>query len=226
MRLHQLPERRGAVDGLREETIAAARSLAAAGLVTAFGHASYREDDAFYITPPKPLGSLQPDETLSRVSLEAEELPAGVPGEAWVHWAIYRNRSDVSGVCRAQPQTATALGSAGVPIRPLHGQGAFLGREVPVFGDARLVRDRSTGEALAESLGDAGALVMRGNGAVAVGSEVGLAAARMWVLEHSAEINQKAAAAGKPSPISEEEFAYWDSVSEEILGRIWAYLKS
>ncbi|MDN5698333.1 MAG: class II aldolase/adducin family protein, partial [Rubrobacter sp.] len=164
---------------MHEETVAAAHALAAAGLVTAFGHASYRDGESFYITPPKPLGTLQPDETLSRVSLEDEELPAGAPGEAWVHWAIYHTRPDVGGICRAQPQTATALGSAGVTILPLHGQGAFLGREVPVFGDARLVRDRAAGESLAESLGDAGALMMRGNGAVAVGAHVGLAAARM-----------------------------------------------
>lgn len=211
---------------MRAEVVAAARALAAAGLVTAFGHASYREGDSFYITPPKPLGSLADDEPLSQVSLEENELPKGVPGEAWVHRAIYARRPDVEGICRAQPPTATALASASVPILPLHGQGAFLGREVPVFNESRLVRDRATGEALAESLGEAGGLVMRGNGAVAVGKNVGLAAARMWVLEASAEMNRKAAAAGTPRPISEEEFVYWDSVSEEILGRIWAYLKA
>lgn len=210
---------------MQPEVVAAARALAAAGLVTAFGHASYRDGDSFHITPPKPLGSLADDEPLSRVSLEESELPDGVPGEAWVHWAIYRARPDVQGICRAQPPVATALASANVPILPLHGQGAFLGREVPVFDEARLVRDRATGEALAESLGEAGGLVMRGNGAVAVGTSVGLAAARMWVLEASAEMNQRAASAGTPRPVSEEEFVYWDSVSEEILGRIWSYLK-
>lgn len=206
---------------MQTEVVAAARALAAAGLVTAFGHASYRDGDSFHITPPKPLGSLD-DEPLSQVSLTESELPDGVPGEAWVHWAIYNRRPDVQGICRGQPPVATALASANVPILPLHGQGAFLGREVPVFDEARLVRDRAMGEALAESLGEAGGLVMRGNGAVAVGSSVGLAAARMWVLEASAEMNQRAASAGTPHPISEEEFVYWDSVSEEILGRIWA----
>lgn len=207
------------------EVISAGRALAKAGFVTAFGHASYREGDSFYITPPKPLGSLEDDEPLSEVSLEEGQLPAGVPGEAWVHWAIYNQRRDVEGICRAQPPIATALTSASVPILPLHGQGSFLGREVPVFDEARLVRDRATGEALAKSLGEAGGLMMRGNGAVAVGRSVGLAAARMWVLEASAEMNQRAASAGEPRPISEEEFVYWESVSEEILGRIWAYLK-
>jgi HCOMODA/2-hydroxy-3-carboxy-muconic semialdehyde decarboxylase len=212
---------------LHEEVIAAARALDSAGLVTAFGHVSFRDgQDGFRITPPKPLGSLGPDEPLSEVSLAEDELPEGVPGEAWVHWAIYNSRPDVEGICRAQPPISTAVTSAGLPIRPLHGQGAFLGEVVPVYDDARLIRDREAGEALAEDLGSAGGVVMRGNGAVTVGTSVGAGAARMWVLERSAEMNQVAASAGTPRPLSEEEFAYWESVSEEILERIWSYLKA
>jgi len=213
---------------LREEVIAAARSLAAEGLVTAFGHVSAREEeqDAFLITPPKPLGSLEPDDDLLGVSLAEAELPEGVPGEAWVHWTIYNSRPDVGGICRAQPPISTAVTSAGVPIRPLHGQGAFLGEEVPVYDDARLIRDRNAGEALAEDLGNAGGIIMRGNGAVTVGSSIGAAVARMWVLEVSAEINRTAVTAGTPQALSEEEFSYWDLVSEEILERIWFYLKT
>jgi len=212
---------------LHEEVIAAAHALDAAGLVTAFGHVSFREgQDDFRITPPKPLGSLAPDEPLSKVSLVEDELPEGVPGEAWIHWAIYNSRPDVEGICRAQPPISTAVTSASLPIRPLHGQGAFLGGEVPVYDDARLIRDREAGEALAENLGNAEGIVMRGNGAVTVGTSVGAAAARMWVLERSAEMNQAAASAGTPRPLGEEEFTYWESVSEEILERIWSYLKA
>jgi ribulose-5-phosphate 4-epimerase/fuculose-1-phosphate aldolase len=211
---------------LHEDLIAAARALAAEGLVTAFGHVSEREGDAFLITPPKPLGSLRPDESLQEVSLERDELPEGVPGEAWVHWAIYKGRPDVEGICRAQPPISTAVTSAGVPIRPLHGQGAFLGEEVPVYDDARLIRGREAGEELARDLGSAHGVIMRGNGAVTVGSGVGAAVARMWVLEVSAEINRTAAAVGTPQVLSEEEFSYWESVSEEILERIWSYLKA
>ena len=212
---------------MHEDVIAAARALAAAGLVTAFGHVSIRQgQDGFLITPPKPLGSLNQDEPLLEVSLTKDELPEGVPGEAWVHWAIYKSRPDVEGICRAQPPISTALDSAGVPIRPLHGQGAFLGEEVPVYDDARLIRGREAGEALAERLGNAGGIIMRGNGAVTVGKSVGAAAARMWVLEVSAEINRTVAAVGTPRVLNEEEFSYWESVSEEILERIWGYLKS
>lgn len=213
---------------MHEDVIAAAGALDAEGLVTAFGHVSVREEeqDSFLITPPKPLGSLEPDEALLEVSLAEEELPEGVPGEAWIHWAIYKNRSDVGGICRAQPPISTAVASGGIPIRPLHGQGAFLGEEVPVYDDARLIRGREAGEALAGDLGGAGGIIMRGNGAVTVGKSVGAAVARMWVLEVSAEINRTAATVGTPRVLSEEEFSYWESVSEEILERIWSYLKA
>jgi HCOMODA/2-hydroxy-3-carboxy-muconic semialdehyde decarboxylase len=212
---------------LHEDIVAAAHSVAAEGLVTAFGHVSVRQgQNSFLITPPKPLGSLGPDEPLQEVSLERDELPEGVPGEAWVHWAIYKSRPDVEGICRAQPPICTAVSSAGVPIRPLHGQGAFLGKEVPVYDEARLVRSREAGEDLAGRLGSGGGIIMRGNGAVTVGSGVGTAVARMWVLEVSAEMNRTAALAGRAQELSEEEYGYWESVSEEILGRIWSYLKA
>jgi len=213
---------------VREDILAAAHALDAEGLVTAFGHVSVREEeqDSFLITPPKPLGSLEPDDDLLEVWLERDELPEGVPGEAWVHWAVYNSRPEVRGICRAQPPISTGLTSAGVPIRPLHGQGAFLGEEVPVYDDARLIRDREAGEELAGRLGDTGGIIMRGNGAVTVGSNIGTAVARMWVLEVSADINRTAAAVGSPQALNEEEFSYWESVSEEILERIWGYLKA
>jgi HCOMODA/2-hydroxy-3-carboxy-muconic semialdehyde decarboxylase len=210
-----------------DDVVVAARSLAVAGLVTAFGHVSVRTGSrsGFRITPPKPLDTLRPDEPLQEVPLAGDELPDGVPKEAWIHRAIYETRPDVGAICRAQPPVATAMASAGVPMRVLHGHAAFLGWEVPVYGDARLIREREAGEALARSLGGAGGVVMRGNGAVTVGADVGAATARMWVLERSAEMNRDAAAAGSPEPLSDREFAYWESVSEEILERIWAYLR-
>jgi hypothetical protein len=48
----------------------------------------------------------------------------------------------------------------------------------------------------------------------------------MWVLEVSAEINRTVAAVGTPRVLNGEEFSYWESVSEEILERIWGYLKT
>ena len=162
--------------------------------MTAFGHVSCRvADDRLLITPPMPLGRLTPQVEWTELDVDADELPAGVPREAWIHLAIARRRPDVGAICRAQPPVATALASAGVPIVPLHGQGSFLGPQVPVFDDAVLVRDEARAVELAERLGDAPALLLRGNGAVTVGADIGEAVARMWVLEASAQMNSVAA---------------------------------
>jgi HCOMODA/2-hydroxy-3-carboxy-muconic semialdehyde decarboxylase len=209
-----------------DELVAAGHALSQAGLVTAFGHVSCRvADDRLLITPPMPLGRLTPESAWTELYLDADTLAAGVPREAWIHLTIARRRRDVGAICRAQPPTATALASAGVPIVPLHGQGAFLGSCVPVFDDAVLIRDRARAEALADRLGQEPALLLRGNGAVTVGADVGEAVARMWVLEASARMNFVAAAAGTPNPLSDDEQAAWRDVAPELLGRIWRDLR-
>ena len=211
---------------LIDELVAGGHALHRAGLVTAFGHVSCRvADHRLLITPPMPLGRLTPGAEWTELDLDASTLPAGVPREAWIHLAIARRRPDVGAICRAQPPVATALASAGVPIVPLHGQGAFLGPRVPVFDDAVLVRNEARAVALAEQLADEPALLLRGNGAVTVGADIGGAVARMWVLEASAQMNSVAASAGTPTPLSADEQAAWRGVSAEILGRIWADLR-
>ena len=204
------------------ELVAAGRALAAEGLVTAFGHVSARTDaETAQITPPLPLGSLRDEDALLQLSLDVEELPPGAPGEAWIHWAIYRARGEVGAVCRAQPPTATTCSVTATPIRALHGQGAFLGEEVPVHDDARLIRSQELGLRVAERLGGGTAMLLRGNGAVTVGATVGEAVARMWVLEASARLNLSAPQARVLGP---DEFAAWAEVAPEILERIWRYL--
>jgi len=208
------------------ELVAGGRALYRTELVTAFGHLSCRTAGSrWLITPPMPLGRLGIESEFSELDLDADGLPAGVPREAWIHLSIARRRPDVSAICRAQPPTATALASAGVPIVPLHGQGAFLGPQVPVFDDAVLVRDQARADTLAERLGQAPALLMRGNGAVTVGASVGEAVAHMWVLEASARMNAVAAAAGTPAALPDHEQTAWRAVSAEILGRIWSDLR-
>jgi HCOMODA/2-hydroxy-3-carboxy-muconic semialdehyde decarboxylase len=209
-----------------DEVTEAARVLSATGLVDAFGHVSVRVRDLALMTPPRPLGGLTDGTALVELPLDGGELPAGVPREAWIHTAIYRARPDVGAICRAQPPAALAAGVAGVPVRALHGQGAFLGSIVPVFDDARLVRDRDRSEALAATLGPAPALIMRGNGAVAAATSPGRAVALMYVLERSAELNLRVAAAGSPGQqLNQAERLAWERASDELLQRLWLHLR-
>ena len=206
---------------MSDEVLAAARVLAATGLVDAFGHVSARAGDRIVITPAVPLADV---DRVVAVDPDAGELPAGAPREAWIHLGIYGLRSDVAAIARAQPAAVTAVGVSRAPLRALHGQGALHGREVPSYDDARLVRDRDRGFAVARALGAAPALILHGNGAVTVGSSPGIAAARMHVLEASARVNL--AAGDEARLLSDDELAAWDAASEEILARLWTYLVS
>jgi HCOMODA/2-hydroxy-3-carboxy-muconic semialdehyde decarboxylase len=209
-----------------EELTEAGRALAAAGLVTAFGHVSTRVgEQELLITPPRPLGRLTAQGPWARLSVTAAELPAGCPKEAWIHLAIANRRPDVGAICRAQPEVATALASTDVRVLALHGQGTFVGSPVAVFDDACLIRDRLRAQQLAEQLGSGSAIVLRGNGAVTVGKDVGEAVARMWVLEASARMNSVAAAAGTQRPLSAAEQVKWLATEPELLQRIWRDLR-
>jgi HCOMODA/2-hydroxy-3-carboxy-muconic semialdehyde decarboxylase len=212
------------LDGmLIEELAQAGPALAAAGLVTAFGHVSARTGDHLLITPPRPPGSIDPaDPGIRKLALDARELPTGIPQDAWMHIAIANARPDVGAVCRAQPPSVTAAAAARIPLVPVHGQGALLGPEVPVHADSRLVREPALGEALAATLGSAFACVIRGNGAITVGRTVGEAVARMWILEETARITL---AAGKAFALPADEQRAWAATGSELLERIWHYLK-
>ena len=157
---------------------------------------------------------------------ELEELPAGAPKEAWIHWAIYRRRPEVGSICRGQPASPLAVAAVADELPAVLGQGAIAFAPVPVYPDSRLVRDRERALELAAALGDAPSLIMRGNGALTTASTPGRAMARLYLLERSAETWLRAAAVGEPRPLSEVEASAWQGAGEELLQRLWDYLRA
>lgn len=205
----------------QQQLVQAARIIAAAGLSDAFGHVTVRAQGALLITAPVPLAFQQPDE-LTLLPLDAAELPVGVPKEAWIHVAIASADAGTGAVCRAQPRAVAKAIAAGRQIRALDGQGAFLGPIVPVHEDSRLVRDAASGQVVAETMGSAPAIILRGNGAVTRGSDLASAVVRMWLLERSAELALAAPADSATLPQSEQE--WWRERSEELLPRMYDFL--
>lgn len=209
------------------EVIAAARTLAAIGLVDAFGHVSARTGESAMITPALPLGTVTSEEQLIELPLSSiSSLPPGAPREAWIHWAIYRARPDVAAICRAQPPAAIAAAAIVAELPALLGQGALAGAPVPVHPSPLLIRDPGMAAALTASLGDAPALIMRGNGALATGSTPGRAVARIYLLERAADVYLRAAAAGEPQALGPEEATAWQGAAEELLARLWDHLRN
>lgn len=201
-----------------------AHVVAALGLVTAFGHVSVRSgEDRFRITAPGDLGELEPGDTVE-VRLTDDDLPKSVPGEAWLHTAIYRARPDVGAVVRAQPPSTFAAASVTDELPLVHGQGAWLGATVPVHPVRRLCRDLESARAAARTLGAGNAVLLRGNGALCVGAHPGLAAARMWLLSVACDIWLSARAVAEPVELDADDISEWSAAGDQLMPRLWRHL--
>jgi HCOMODA/2-hydroxy-3-carboxy-muconic semialdehyde decarboxylase len=213
---------------LRGEVAEAARVLARLGLVTAFGHVSARGGDSMLITPAADLAGVIAASVIE-VPLAARVLPAGAPAEAWAHLALYQARPDAAAIARAQPAAAFAVAAVATVMVPVHGQAAWLGESVPVYGDAALLRSADRAERAASCLPAGEALLLRGNGALTLGAAPGLAVARMWLLAAACDVYLAALAASGASAVttlSDDEIASWRAVSGELLPRLWEHLRS
>ena len=202
--------------------------LARLGLVTAFGHVSARTSDSMLITPAADLAGVSAASVIE-VPLAAWALPAGAPAEAWAHLALYRARPDAAAIARAQPAAAFAVAAVTTVMVPVHGQAAWLGESVPVYGDAALLRSADRAERAASCLPAGEALLLRGNGALTLGAAPGLAVARMWLLAAACDVYLSALAASGASPVttlSDGEIASWRAVGGELLPRLWEHLRS
>jgi HCOMODA/2-hydroxy-3-carboxy-muconic semialdehyde decarboxylase len=209
------------------QLIEAGAVVASAGLSDAFGHVSVRTSPTtLTITPPVALSLLTDEHEFAELTIGAGGLPAAAPKEAWIHLAIAEARPEVGAICRAQPPAVAALVAAGQPVLPLNGHGSFLGESVPVYDDSRLIRDADSARAVSDVLGDANAVILRGNGAVTTGKDLASAVALMWVLEKTAQLNLSARAVGTPHPLPADEQAWWRERSAELLPRIFNYLKN
>jgi HCOMODA/2-hydroxy-3-carboxy-muconic semialdehyde decarboxylase len=216
-------------DSLDRTVRVAARALGRAGLAHAYGHCSARIDrEHFLVCAPRPMGLVGVGEPNVEVPIEGE-LPAQVLGEVRVHQAIYRRRGDVGGICRVQPPATMALSTLRLTPRARHGFSAYFAPAPPLWDDPMLVRSNEGAIAVAEELGDASAVVLRGNGAITVGSDLQHAAVLAWYLEDSARLElsvRSASSSDGAEPIElsvaeAEARATWDGGLAE---RMWDYL--
>lgn len=210
----------------RERTLRrAARALGKHGLVHAYGHCSLRvDDDHFLVCAPKPLATIAPGEAGTLVSIHGE-LPPDVLGEVRIHREIYRHRRDVGGIVRSMPPKAMSLSVMGRTPMPTHGMGAYFAPAIPLWNDPQLIRNDSEAQRIAGQLGDAPAIVMRGNGVVVAAPSVEDAVVLTWYLEDAARIELDCLAAGvAPIRLDEDEARRRATRSGRIFERMWDFL--
>ncbi len=205
----------------------AGRALARAGLVHAYGHCSARIDEhRFIVSPPWPLGLVAPGAPCIEVETDGP-LPSEAAGEVRIHQAVYRRRPDVGGICRAQPPNTMTLSVARITPRARHGFSSYFAPSPPLWDDPALVRDEAAAARVAEALGDARAIVLRGNGALTVGATIEEATVLCWYLEDSARVElgvRTMRSARHLTELSAAEAARRATWDGGLLDRMWSYL--
>lgn len=203
----------------------AARALARHGLVHAYGHVSLRLDqDHFLVGTSRPLGLVQPDDSGHIVPLHGP-LPDGVLPEVRIHREIYRARPEVGGIARVQPPKLMSLSTLGRTPASCHGFGAYFHPQPPLWNDPMLVRDDALATTLAQTLANAPAIVMRGNGAVLAGTSLEMAVVLAWYLEDAARVELDVLASGlEPIRFTDEQARARATWNGRLLERMWDYL--
>jgi HCOMODA/2-hydroxy-3-carboxy-muconic semialdehyde decarboxylase len=207
---------------LRDEVACAARAFAALGYVHAFGHVSARLDSTLLITPTRPTLATQGAADILETDFEGQVIRGTAdarPIEVFLHIGIYQARADVNAICRTHAPAASLWRDGSVPAIQ-HGFGG-IAATVATYDDVDLLHNISLGAAAAAALGAADALVLRGNGVLAVGSSVGQAAARMWGLEERCATGLRDNSAAF-SAAELQARQRWYPAEEK---RIWAWLQ-
>lgn len=209
----------------------AARALARAGLVHAYGHCSLRLDAGhFLVCAAKPMGTLTAQDAGTVVPV-AGPLPDGVLGEVRIHQQVYARRPEVGAVCRIMPPQTGLLALLKRTPRARHGFGAYFakpdGSGPVLWDDPRLLRDDAAAGRLAERLGAGNALVMRANGAVVVGRDLVEAVALAWFLEEAARVETGLMSLGQDGDhtlLTPDETVARQVVAGRVYERMWEHL--
>ena len=193
---------------LIEDLVAANRILAALDIVDGYGHVSVRHDkhpDRYLIARSIAPESVGADDILE-LDLDSKPANGGDPKmylERFIHGEIYKARPDVKAVVHHHSAAVIPFGVAGIELRPVYHMAGFIGRGVPLFeirevgGDTdMLIRTPALGAALAKTLGDKPAALMRGHGAAVVGDSLPQVVGRCYFMQVNARMQAQAMALG------------------------------
>ncbi len=216
---------------------AAARILAARGVVDGFGHVSMRHPVASdrYLMSRALAPALVTPEDIVEYDLNSDACDPDAPKgflERFIHGEIYRARPDICSVVHSHSPSVIPFGLTDrAPLTAMFHNAAFLARGAPVFDIAdkfgatdMLVCDCTKGVALAEALGEHDIALMRAHGSVACGPNLQVAVFRAVYTEVNARVQHftHALAQGRPiASLTKEEGALADVPNMTAGMRAW-----
>src|SRR5262245_17744668 len=221
---------------LVKDLVAANRILARENVLDGWGHVSVRHN-------------LDPNRYLLSRSLAPEQVSAGdilefdldnnavddrgrnLYTERFLHGEIYKVRPDVVAVCHCHAPPVIPFGVIDRPLKPMYHRAAFIALGVPVFEirDAAgmtdlLIRNPALGAALAKSLADKPAVLMRGHGATIVAPTLPRLVGRSIFLALNATLQMQAmlvSGGGTINYLDPEEARLIEAREGYGLGRAW-----
>lgn len=195
----------------RAQLVEISRRLHAAGWVANHdGNASVRLGrDRFLITPTATSKASVTESMLVVVDAAGKRVEGlkKPPGELELHLAIYRTRPDVQAIVHAHPPYATAFGAARQPLEPNCLPEAVISLGQVPLAPFALPRTELALEAVSRCASKGEAMLLPGNGAIALGPDLSLAYLRLELVEHLAQILHHARALGGAQAIEPAEFA-------------------
>ena len=154
-------------------------------------------------------------------------------GERFIHGEIYRVRPDVNAIVHCHAPELIPFHGAGIPLRPIYHMAGFQGEDpLPVFEIREqfgpetdmLIRTSGQGAALARSLGDRPAVLMRGHGATIVGRSISQAVLfAVYAVVNARGLTQALQSGGQPTYLNASEGRNIATIMGDG-SRTWDYL--
>jgi ribulose-5-phosphate 4-epimerase/fuculose-1-phosphate aldolase len=190
------------------------------GVVDGFGHVSARHPERpdRFLLARSMAPALVTEKDVLEFDLDGNPVVPGGPApylERFIHGEIYRKRPDVmSAVHSHSPSVVPFSVVAGVKLQPVcHMCGFLSAKGTPIFeirdfagpGSDLLITSGKLGAALADSLGEGPAVLMRGHGSTVVASTLRQAVFRAVYTEVGARLQMEAMKLGPVTFLTEEE---------------------
>jgi HCOMODA/2-hydroxy-3-carboxy-muconic semialdehyde decarboxylase len=190
------------------------------GVVDGFGHVSVRHPERrdHFLLARSMAPALVTEKDVLEFDLDGNPVVPGSPPaylERFIHGEIYRKRGDVMSVVHSHsPSVVPFSVVTGTRLRPVCHMCGFLSEKgTPIFeirdfagpGSDLLITSGKLGAALADTLSDGPAVLMRGHGSTVVGSTLRQAVFRAVYTEVGARLQMDAMRLGPVTYLTEEE---------------------
>jgi ribulose-5-phosphate 4-epimerase/fuculose-1-phosphate aldolase len=196
-------------DQLREDLVNCTRLLVFRNILDYSGHLSARLPGTDHVL-------IQPRDTsraaLSPTDLLVVDLEGTViegdgppPAETAIHTGVYRARPDVQMICHGHPTLSTAFSVIDRPLVPVRHFAYKFPLGLAIHPDPTHIRSREQGDAVAATLGQAGACLLRSHGTVVVARRMDELFMDCLDLEENARTLLIATQSGAVLPLTEVE---------------------